>query len=712
MRQKTGGNMSNNPQIVKPITTAKLNLEPHPEERKMIKGLLLTNPNYFGNLAASKQKAVVSIVANTYYEEICSVGYQSQQKYLEAVIYLYQPNGYMSDLCGPGSTEYVRFYVSFDKGTNWVDQGMTSFQAYDIPGVDTKKNKLEYAVSLQIKPPVKGCKANLLFQVRAILSWNNPIPANMPNWKPIWGNVCEKTILQEPVRFLKVKEIYELTKVKPTLLQEMVPGETEIPVTPKDYSPTELAVLYKAEKVPVQRYAYKELAKVLSVKTKLTAKALSELMPGMVINKELLSQITLVKDGDTSYEELLCIGLDPNFPDTMVGILQQKKKCGYSGDPCSTGSKEYVTFWADFDGNGSFETCLGIASVTVYDVDIPAGGVFYAVRIPVNLTEYRQACKKGPKEVRIRAILSWNAPVPATDPNKVPVWGNREESQILIAPSAAAPAGQIAILGGVPVSMIDSASGLTTATAVFATNNLPVDNPDGDLSTYDARPCPFAGRVTVQGVPLVGYSYKVEVTPSAGGAPMTVVTNLVLTRQDGSTYTHKADPTTLRFTFVPFTENINSVLAQWDSAGNELWDVKLTTYNSSGVPMGSDVHKIQLDNTWPEAAIQITSGTGNCGKFKIGDMISGTYVARDDYLNIYTLVITPPINPGLDIPTPSSGLVNTPVSPGSTWSLNTGAMVDCGYVINLTVVDRAIWNSQSGGHHNYAYAGFCLEKKK
>src|SRR5256885_10008839 len=53
------------------------------------------------------------------------------------------------------------------------------------------------------------------------------------------------------------------------------------------------------------------------------------------------------------------------FPYTTL-FRSLKKASGFSGGPCTQGSREYVTFWGDFDGNGSFETCLGTASVQVY----------------------------------------------------------------------------------------------------------------------------------------------------------------------------------------------------------------------------------------------------------------------------------------------------------------------------------------------------------
>lgn len=681
------------------------------KERGAFKALLLTNPNYFGNLVGSELKPILPIQGNTYYEELSCIGYQPQQRYLEGVVYIYQPSGYGTDICGPGSTEYVRFYLSYDHGLSWDDQGMTSFQAFNVPQGTEGRKRLEYAVSLPVNPRAKFCFADPLIQVRAILSWHNPPPAHQPNWHPVWGNVRQVTILVEPRRIIKLPEIFEIEKIKlPEWLEESLPTDTSIETSPKVFSAAELAVHYRDQEVPVHRFAFKEISNFINAKTNLSAETFANILPGIKIDAGIIDKFFPKTDGDTSFEELTCIGLDPNFPDMLVGIIKVKKRSGYSGGPCSHGSSEYVTFWGDFDGNGTLETCLGTAQVKVYDVNIPDQGVFYAVRLPVALAKYRQACQKGPKVVRIRAILSWNVAVPCNDPNKVPVWGNREETLINIAPFAGEPAGKIAILGGIPTSFINSVSGLTTPDAVFATNNLPPDNPDGNILTADGRPCPFAGRITVQGAPLLLHTYKVEVTPSGGGAPTAVVTDLILTRQDGTTYVHKANTVTLRFAYVDFPDNINGVLAQWDSTGDAKWEVKLTTYDAGGNPIGSDTHLIQLDNTWPEVSLEILTGAGNCGKFAAGTVLAGNFVARDDYLGSYSLYVVPPVNdPGEGVPSPSTGVVNTAVAPGNGWTLDTKGMIACGYVIVVSAADRAIVNSQSVGHVSSASAGFCLE---
>ncbi len=667
------------------------------KERASFHALLLINPNYFGNLVESKQKAVLTIVGNTGYEELACLGYHPQQQKLEAVVYLHQSVGYGTDICGVGTPEYVRFYLSYDHGATWEDQGMSSFQAHNIP---QGKERLEFAVSLGVDPQRHFCFGDIIVRARAILSWNNPPPPNQPDWTPIWGNVREAAIQVEPLRIYFPLQVIAAAKVElPKDVKEVLDFDSPVTSRQKTLGVEALAALYKGKDIPVHRYAFKEIASFAAGNKKTPAEVFLSLFPGIHVDLKVIENLFPKTNGDTSYEELRCIGLDPNLPDTLIGVLQVKKSSGYSGGPCTSGSREYVTFWGDFDGNGSFETCLGTADVGVYDLaNIPGEGVYYAVRLPVDLDEYRQDCRKGARVVRIRAILSWQIAI--LNPDGVPTWGNRLETLINIAPGSLVEGGMISILGGIPVSMIDSASGFTTPTAVFATNNLPPDSL--------GRPCPFGGRVSVQGAPVPGGSYKVEVFPSGGGTPVPVVADLLLTRWDGTTYLHKADPVSGRFGYVDFPQNVNSLIAQWDTAGDEKWVVRLTAYDSGGNLLGTDAHFIQLDNTWPSASISITTGTGDCGKFQIGTKLEGTFIAQDANFSRYTITVEPGVNSGgIGVPVPASGLVETGLS-GSTWSLDTKDMKPCGYVLSLVAIDRTIVDSQSLGHWSSTSCGFCL----
>jgi hypothetical protein len=304
--------------------------ESYPKERAKFRALLLTNPNYFGNLAESSFTPVLPISGNTYYEQLGCIGYQSQQRQLEGVVYINQPSGYGTDICGPGTTEFVRFYLSFDQGATWQDQGLTSFQAYNIPSGTEGGKRLEYAVSLPAKLKGRFCWADPLIKMRGILSWNDPPPPNQPNWTPVWGNVRETIILMEPRRLVFPPELFELAKVKlPHPIADALDAETAVPLKAKSLALPELAQQYKNKGVPVHRFAYKELAHLTSGKVSLSAETLANFLPDIKIDPSIIDLLFPPADGDISYEELKCIGLDPNVPDTLVGIIQLKKSAGY-----------------------------------------------------------------------------------------------------------------------------------------------------------------------------------------------------------------------------------------------------------------------------------------------------------------------------------------------------------------------------------------------
>ena len=673
--------------------------------RAHFRSLLFSNPNYFGTNKDSGFEVVEPIQHETKYEEIGCVGFDPKFDRLEAVVYVKQPFGYGGDICTAGTPEFVRFYLSFDHGASWQDQGVVSFRAYNIPEGTEGEKRLEYAVSLPVNGLGRLCQFTDVVLCRAILSWNNAPTPNDPNFDPVWGDVHDTHLLTEPFRLVAIPDLFKAFEVKiPDELVNQIDLTQEIKLNdPQPVQVQELARIYAQQglKVEPSRFAFSEVQSLLKASADTSITAAYQNSPLVELDIDLDDLIAPVGDGNTSYEELECVGLFPN-EDLLIGTFRIKRSAGYSGGPCTTGSTEYVTFWADFNGNGTFETNLGTASVKVYDFDkIPDEGLEYAVTLPVDLTKYRQPCEEGPRLVRIRAILSWNSPPDPTDPNFIPTWGNREETIIHIAPGpvVTGPGAYISILGGIPVSMIDDVTGLTTPDAIFALNGIAPD-PYG-------RPCPFGGRVVLQGPQFAGFKYRVRVREIGTAAWATVTTPIKVTNLIGNVSTHSPDATGM-FTFLSHFQNIASVLAWWNTGGDEDWEVRLEVYDPTGaVLLDTDTHRIQLDNTSPDAEIEITSGGGNCGKFNVGDIISGTFKARDLNFRSYGLHVLPSnINP--NTPTPSSGIVQTPVA-GSAWSLNTAGMQPCGYVIEVGVRDRAIINSASVGHHRQAQAGFCLD---
>lgn len=130
--------------------------------------------------------------------------------------------------------------------------------------------------------------------------------------------------------------------------------------------------------------------------------------------------------GDPAYEELTCIGYEPQLK-RLDAVVHLKQPVGYSGGICTAGSQEYVKFFASTDDGASW-TEIGIASFTAWDVPGPLP-LEFDVSLTVDLDELH--CTKE-NIVRIRAILSWNRlPGDADDPV---VWGNGLDVYVQVGP--------------------------------------------------------------------------------------------------------------------------------------------------------------------------------------------------------------------------------------------------------------------------------------
>ncbi len=142
------------------------------------------------------------------------------------------------------------------------------------------------------------------------------------------------------------------------------------------------------------------------------------------------SQFKAVKalSGNTSYEELRCVGFHPQI-NQLEAVVRIKKSAGYSGSLCAGGSQEYVRFYTSADGGATW-TDQGVAQFTAYDV-AHAKPLDQAVVLPIHPRRF--FCSKE-NILKVRAILSWNTPPPPNDPGYHPVWGNVEEANILVEP--------------------------------------------------------------------------------------------------------------------------------------------------------------------------------------------------------------------------------------------------------------------------------------
>ena len=137
----------------------------------------------------------------------------------------------------------------------------------------------------------------------------------------------------------------------------------------------------------------------------------------------------LKKMGDRSFEELTCIGYNPET-EILTAIVRIKQEAGYSGGPCTDGSQEYVRFYLDY-GDGTWVD-HGMAGFNIHDLGCEED-LCYAVSIKID-PEKRTCCDRDPVLPTVRAILSWNTQPPPNMPDWIPVWGNRQTCDIQIDP--------------------------------------------------------------------------------------------------------------------------------------------------------------------------------------------------------------------------------------------------------------------------------------
>jgi hypothetical protein len=694
------------------ISVAKL---PPEAARQNMKTLLVANPNYFGNLKGSEFKPVLSVVGDTAYEEIGCVGFNPQLNRLEAVVYINQDGGYDGDVCSSGSQEFVRFYLSHDGGATWQDQGLTGFTVYDVPG----PKPLEYDATLSISPPEGFCFFENLPLVRAILSWSTPPPAISPDWVPVWGNVVDAHIQIAGFDIILLDKFLAESKVEVAAkFKDAVDLTQPIKAAPpKALSAAELHTVYEG-KVPAHRFLSTDLKKAIDAQaTGLATFTGPESSFAGIKNLNINDIIgdLLGTDGDTTYEELDCVGLNPNLSQ-LVATITMKLSSGYSGGPCTAGSQEYVAFWVDW---GSGWTYAGTSSVTVHDFsDIPSDGLQYSVFQPVDVASHTQPCDAGPKTAKVRAVLSWEVPPSTTDPYAPVTWGNSDETLILLNPGAPFVSGtpDISIIGGIGVLQIDttgatSSPGTTLPNAVFALTGTWAD------PWLGTRQCPFGGRIVIQGLPTVGYKYRVKVQKLGAVLPVILTDPITITNGIGTSSTYFPDASGF-FTYLPTYQNVDNILAYWDSSGDDQWIVWLEFADLSDTVLSTTPqYLIQLDNTPPNVDIHITSSSGDCTDVTVGDPdpVSGYFIADDLHFGVWSLSTEPNT-----VSTPSNqptvtGLANTDPAPapsGYPWSVDLSSPVSmkpCGYVVRLDAWDRSILNSSPGNHNgNSIEVGFCL----
>ncbi len=687
-----------------------------------------------GNLDASAVPSASKEAGDTTYEELAGLGLEPAFDRLEAVVRVKRDSGYLGGIAGAGSREHVRFYVDLHGDGVLHDVGAASVRVHDIPG----PKPLSYAVYVDFEPQRRFCFSESTLRVRAILSWNDPPPAGRPDFIPLRGNRLDARVWVRPRRlfvFADLLKELELANVHlPAAIQPLIDS---IQPAAQLATPAELSLsagqkrrLYKSA-VPARRFAYPEALRLLSAPAEQGFfQAGVDPQTALDLSSAEWSDLRdhiASPQSDTTYEELECVGLNPDR-DMLEAVLTVKRSRGYAGPLGREGSTEHVVFWIDF-GDGAGFTYMGASTVEVLDLARNGTeGIQFAVFLKANLTGRMVPCAAGARVVRLRAILSWEAPPPSGDPDFLPVWGNRMECSIQLRPGPLT--GRVPLIetvGGVAVNDIDPVTGLATGSL--------------QIAAASVNQSPFGHRVTITGrvgdppdslgggVPPL--KYRIEVAPDGtedwqpltnrirvrkaklvGGVPATCspgqfLCDLILApADDGDGLGPGWYPYIKDLTLPEHRLLASDVLGHWETnAGEEgLWKIRIMVKNPAVSPpevfAGSQVVKVRVDNTPPTARVALTSPTG---RIRAGEILSGTFSAHDpgahsaetSFQHYSTAkievipsapdnvrVVTAPAN----IEFPSAGTTGI----DGTWVLDTTGMRPGGYVLRLSVCDRTL----------------------
>ncbi|RYE22429.1 MAG: hypothetical protein EOP51_13285 [Sphingobacteriales bacterium] len=729
------------------MTTLKRETAKVQHEREHMHLLLLQNPNYFGTLAEShplykQYKAVNIIKGNPSYEQVTCVGYNPQMKTLTAIVKINQNGGYSGGACTPGSKEYVRFYIDYQRNGTWKDLGVVSFDAHDFAHTD--KNPLCYAVNMAFIPEVTHCCDDkpILPVVRAVLSWGVAPTANDAGYTPVWGNVLDVSIQLAPktgwICWLKKN----LSNIGLALQPEQIKMLTEkMPVIPEvmnieaeELSLNVLNDMYKKE-VEEERIGFTTVTKALSMGVPHNISA-SMKAANVSINKVI--EFILNPKFNTTYEEVKCVGLNRDT-NRLYATVTVKKTSGYAGSLCDKGSREFVGFYMDFGTGWEF---MGTSSVEVHDITpLPNGGLCYHVELPVNLLKYQKTKCSETYFAKVRAILSWNLYPPDNQPDWTAPWGDREDEWVEIRnkkEGSDGPTGKkpiITTIGSIPSKKISKVSGMIDKT---------LDAPDASVDVYDQFS--FNGTIPVTGLipehpdsnDISGAQLTYRIMLKRAGDPDTsfapanntfaVLKNVIAGGILTQTVVSQAPDVDGYYHYLVDYNSPTIVTTHGDLFGvisvadSDVYEFYLET--SAGYM--SERCRIKVDKNAPKDVRIKVNGSEDCGSLIKGNDITGTYSLADNENNCHsvsfdfiTLRAGDSTDFKVDSTTASFGSQIAMPATGKTgsWSMTTNNVSKCGYNIRLYAYDKTL---VSYPFISYAYSfyqqynvdtiGFCLNE--
>jgi hypothetical protein len=666
----------------------------------------------------------------THWEQVTCAGYNPYYRRLEAVVNIKETTGFNGNLCSKGSHEYVRFFVDFKDGFGFRNMGVTNFKVANIsnnpPGPQHPLSYLTYLfINDEWHRRFLDCDHAVIPTLRAVLSWNS-IPSLNPNQSPHYGNHIDANIQLARKPIIWWKDIVELGKIKD--LAKLVEPEFEIKLKePVAASAESIYKLNQAAEVPLHRTFYSSI--------------------GSKINSDLdFSKATSVLDltnfddfkidfnnfydffngagkkADVDYEELTCVGLN-TITSRLGAVIHIKKPNGFNGNLCTHGSNEHVAFWADWNNDGTFDQYLGTVSLNVHDIkNIPKGGLFYTVQLPMNVTDRLKECSH-PNIIRVRAVLSWESLPSTINPNKLNHWGNYKDALVQLRPSVNTSVifPVIHYVGNANREWINPANYLYCPPFATMENT---DRPWGGAIKFNG----IIGRGGFNGVIKYIIEYKKQGASDLTYQPVSTTEHFTL--DDLSTpagsyddpqitvdgwYTYKEN---LNAGF--YIDNVDGLLATWyaGSLADGNYTIRLRYTNEFGVIVDGDTFTITVCNKQMDVSptantvvdfgkdVDLVIDGGDCHSYTPGaPTINGHLRAVHPYFASWALELQPTSHTHGVTPVPVARTCSSIGDNGdanATWSLDTAPLDPCGYTVSLSAHSRVILNSNPG---NFPYYG-------
>jgi hypothetical protein len=694
-----------------------------------------------------KRITMKSILTNqiTDWEELMCVGYNPELSQLMAIISIKRQTGYSGGLCSNGSTEYVRFFIDWGQGDGFQDVGITSFKAHNIPDdASGSLPPLKYMVYLPLDDEKyrKCCNKPVIVKVRAVLSWNE-IPSLDPNDAPYFGNVLDANIQISPKNTLSCLLQEGLIKKEVDILQNLDLNATLPMVKPVPVPLQKLLPKYKEADIPDHRTLYSPIVSVLKgdqPKFHMSAKFDPSILDKFKIDIDKVKTFLLEEEANTSYEELICVGLNTSS-DTLGAVVHVKRPLGYGGNLCEMGTEEYIAFWADWNNDGNFDEYLGTVSIKVHDItSIPDDGLYYSVPFLANFTQHLRECS-NPNIIKIRAVLSWNVPPSIVDPDTLNTWGNLRTSMVQIRSGSSSTELMSLIydVGGVPIEDISSVTYLAYPSLFFDTtsrNPACTNRPFGGnvhvrgriYNTGAPRSVHFQVQYSKHGTSdwlPVCHDATFELMYPDINDPLYPMDRVTINSPDGW-FPYLEDPTATP----PIFERLNR-LSTWNTGSLEgVYDIRVAYTEDYPITPSSVIHyseivTITLDNTGfsvsPTANVVIDTNYsldlilsgGDCRKFAQGTSLQGKLRALNNNFWRWRLELQPKTHyhghPTDFEPFRNYDSLMDQGDAQASWSLPTNDLDPCGYTLTLWAYDRTIVNSSSSHRHwNKKAIGFSI----